>query len=100
MTIDSVTNYLGGTSVVAGAAPSTNAGEAGDSLGRNDFLTLLVTQLQNQDPLNPMESQDFTAQMAQFSSLEQLFDVNASLANIHEAIAANEKENALDYVGM
>jgi flagellar basal-body rod modification protein FlgD len=100
MAIDTISNYLGGTSVVAGASSAANASAEDESLGRNDFLTLLVTQLQNQDPLNPMESQDFSAQLAQFSSLEQLFDVNESLATIHETIAANEKENALDYVGM
>jgi len=99
MAMDSITNYLGGTSVVAGGTSGTGAVQE-DTLGRDAFLTLLVTQLQNQDPLNPLESQDFTAQMAQFSSLEQLFDVNESLATIHETIAASEKENALDYVGM
>jgi len=40
-----------------------------DVLGKDDFLQLLVTQLQNQDPLNPMDSTEFTAQLAQFSSL-------------------------------
>ena len=48
-------------------------------MGKDDFLTLLITQLQNQDPLNPSDSTEFTAQLAQFSSLEQLQNINTSL---------------------
>lgn len=45
---------------------------AGQEMGKDQFLQLLVTQLQNQDPLKPMEDTQFIAQMAQFSSLEQM----------------------------
>jgi len=48
-----------------------------DELGMNQFLTMLVAQLKHQDPLNPMEGTDFTAQLAQFSALEQQFAMNA-----------------------
>lgn len=50
-------------------------------MGKDDFLSLLVAQLQNQDPLNPSESTEFTAQLAQFSSLEQLQNMNTTLGN-------------------
>jgi flagellar basal-body rod modification protein FlgD len=46
---------------------------------KDDFLKLLVTQLQNQDPLNPASNQEFAAQLAQFSSLEQLMEMNKAL---------------------
>ncbi len=48
-------------------------------MGKDDFLRLLVTQLNHQDPLNPMDGQEFAAQLAQFSSLEQLSQINSNL---------------------
>jgi flagellar basal-body rod modification protein FlgD len=50
-------------------------------LGKDDFLRLLTVQLQNQDPLTPMENSELVAQLAQFSSLEQLENINANLQN-------------------
>ncbi|MBP9837621.1 MAG: hypothetical protein KBC84_02805 [Proteobacteria bacterium] len=50
-----------------------------NALGTQDFLKLLVNQLQNQDPLNPMDNQQFAVQLSQFSSVEQLIDINKKL---------------------
>lgn len=62
------------------SAPSAEPANA--ALGKDDFLRLLVTQLQNQDPLNPMDNSQFVAQTAQFSSLEQLQNMNKALEKL------------------
>lgn len=56
-------------------AQQTNGGD----LGEDAFLRLLVTQLQNQDPVNPMNSSEFASQLAQFNSVEQMTQVNDNL---------------------
>lgn len=58
--------------------PSSGSTGAGGALGKDDFLKLLVGQLQHQNPLDPMKDQDFMGQMAQFSLLEQVTNLNAS----------------------
>ncbi len=52
------------------------------SLGKEDFMTLLLKQLSYQDPLNPMDNAEFTAQLTQFSSLEELSNINSTLADV------------------
>jgi len=54
-------------------------------LGKDDFLKLLVTQLQNQDPLNPMDGTQFASQLAQFTSVEQLSNINTTLQSNMDA---------------
>ena len=56
----------------------------GQNLGQDDFLLMLVTQLSNQDPLNPLEGHEFAAQLAQFTSVEQLLSLNDTLAGQSE----------------
>ncbi len=51
-------------------------------LGKDDFLKILITQLQNQDPSNPMDDREFIAQMAQFSSLEQMTNMNTAIQKL------------------
>ena len=70
-----------------------------DELGRDQFLTLLVAQLQHQDPLNPLDGTDFTAQLAQFSSLEQLFAVNENLTGVREAVSVQGNGDLLNFIG-
>lgn len=77
---------------------STTATNTNNSLGKDDFLKLLVTQLQYQDPLQPMDNSQFIAQLAQFSALEQMNNVangmntlqqTSSLGTAAQLIGAN-----------
>jgi len=56
-----------------------------DSMGKDDFMKLLVAQLKNQDPLNPMDGKDMAAQLAQFSSVEQMMQLNTTVSAQSEA---------------
>jgi len=69
-------------SLNAGAASSKNTTSNNGTLGQADFLKLLVAQMQNQDPLNPISGTDFTAQLAQFSTLQGVQQMNSNFANL------------------
>ena len=55
-----------------------------DNLGKDEFLKLLTTQMSHQDPLAPMDNKDMIAQLAQFSSVEQMLETNKTLAKISD----------------
>ena len=65
-----------------GATDSAQARMPVQTLGQNDFLQLLVTQMTSQDPLNPQKDTDFIAQMAQFSALEQAKTMQQDMAGL------------------
>ena len=66
----------------------------------SQFLTLLTTQLQNQDPLSPMDSTEFTNQLVQFSQVEQQINSNKKLDNLVQLQLASVSNVALGYVGL
>lgn len=60
------------------------------SLGKNDFLKLLIAQLKNQSPAKPMDDQQFISQMATFSTLEQMTNMNSELKQFLQGQSAND----------
>ncbi len=90
--VDNLTPALTGS-----ANTATKANES--VMGKQEFLTLLVAQLQNQDPLNPSDPTEFTAQLAQFSSLEQLFNLNDSMNNLVTSNANADRFATLQTIG-
>ena len=81
------------------AVNSKNNRTPTSNLGKDDFLQILTTQLKNQDPMNPMEDMDFIGQMAEFSSLEQMLNLNTSVEKINTAINNNATTQAMMFLG-
>jgi flagellar basal-body rod modification protein FlgD len=69
------------------------------SLDQDAFLTLLVTQLENQDPLNPMDDKDMTAQLAQFSSLAELTKISTGITSLVDAQGQDTVLSAVAFIG-
>lgn len=69
------------------------------NLDKDDFLKLLTVQLKNQDPMNPMEDMEFISEMASFSSLEQMLNINSSVEEISSQITSNKTQQAMMYLG-
>jgi flagellar basal-body rod modification protein FlgD len=68
-------------------------------MGKQDFLTLFTAQLKNQDPLDPVKNEAFVAQLAQFSSLEALTNMQTSLDGFVKSMSANQMINGASLIG-
>ena len=71
----------------------------GDQLGQEDFLKLMTTQLQNQDPFAPMENAEFIAQMAQFSTVTGITDMGQTLKNMSGQLSEFRIATATNMLG-
>jgi len=93
------TTAVGATSSSATQAAATAATTPRNELDENAFLRLLTAQLQNQDPLSPVDNQAFVAQLAQFSSVEQLHAVSSRLDTLLIATASQNQMATASLVG-
>lgn len=75
------------------------SGKTKNVMGKDEFLKLLTFQLQNQDPMNPMEQEKFTAELAQFSQLEQLTNLNKKFDNVNKNAAVKDRFFAASFLG-
>ena len=85
-----------GTTQTDPSTQQTTSLNSSNQLGEADFLKLLVTQLENQDPTNPMDNQAFVAQLATFSSLQQLVSINDAVTKLAGASQAPGSTGSTD----
>lgn len=82
-----------------GKNPLRQVRKADNTLDKDDFLKLMLTQMKHQDPMNPLQSHEMAAQLAQFTSLEQLYNVNKNLENLGKQQEPSQKYEALNFLG-
>lgn len=80
-------------------AAASTASKKGVEIGKDVFLKMLVAQLKNQNPLNPMDGTDFAAQLAQFSSLEQLTNMSTQMEKLSSSIGSMVNSQLVDLIG-
>src|SRR5476651_133700 len=101
----SMTDILANSSVKANSSTANSLGTVagaatgGQTLGKDAFLQLLVTQLKNQDPLSPQDNGAFVAQLAQFSSLEGITTLNTTVSGIASNYNSSQALQASSLVG-
>jgi flagellar basal-body rod modification protein FlgD len=98
------TSATAATSAASSGSSTTSATGSTSALGAlstnyNDFLTMLTTQLQNQDPTSPMDSSQFTSELVQFSSVEQQINTNSSLGQLIQLTQAGDLTQASSMLG-
>ncbi len=86
-------------SVTSATSGPTASAQNPTTLGKDDFLKLLVTQLRFQDPLNPLDQNQFLAQTAQFTSLENLQNISAGIDGLRTLLAGNSLVDSAALVG-
>jgi flagellar basal-body rod modification protein FlgD len=86
-------------SLTSGTTSSTSTSTKSTALGQDEFMTMLLAQLKNQDPLNPMEGKDFAAQLAQFSTLQQVTNLNTTMSSLPTYLQAFSNTQMVSMIG-
>jgi flagellar basal-body rod modification protein FlgD len=86
-------------SIIGATAPSATARKTSKNLGVDDFLRLMTTQLKNQDPLKPLDSTEFVAQLAQFGTVSGVQGMQTSLDTLSAAMRSSQMLNGASLVG-
>ena len=95
MYIQGINTGYGGSSV---PDAKTSSGTGMEHIGIDQFLTLFIAQIKNQDPLSPLDSAEFSSQLAQFTSVEQLYGMNKILSDIKETL--NDQGGQQDLIAL
>lgn len=93
----SVVNAINGTGSTSSSGSPSGSNSAGDL--RSNFMTMLVTQLKNQDPLNPLDNSQMTSQLAQINTLSGIEELNKTLQSITGQIDASQSLQAAALIG-
>lgn len=86
-------------SSVADSSANSATTKKSNSLGKDEFMKMLLAQLKNQDPLNPMDGKDFSVQLAQFSSLEQLSNLNETMLSLPTYLKSFSNAQMVSMIG-
>ena len=96
---DSTLTGLGIGRTGVSPAPSPTSSASSQTLGQDDFLKLMTAQMQNQDPFNPVDNTQMVSQMAQFSQLSGVNEMNTTLQQIATKLTGTSSTDAMSYVG-
>ena len=91
--MSTTTNVANGSDIYASlglAAQTTSTTKKNDALDQADFLRLMTTQLQHQDPLNPMDNSEMVAQMAQLSTVQGITDLNTTVSSFQQQMSSDQ----------
>lgn len=92
-------NSSNSSEILTSLSSTNNDAKKEDDLGTDAFLRLMIAQLQNQDPLSPAKNEDFVAQLAQFSSVEGIQNINAGIENLATSFRSSQALEASSLVG-
>ncbi|MBO9375229.1 flagellar hook capping protein [Sphingomonas histidinilytica] len=98
MTISTGNSYLDSLGSTKGSTTTTTK-KSNESLSQNDFLKLLTTQMQTQDPFNPVDNTQMVAQMAQFSQTTGIAEMNQSLKSMVQSLQQSRVADAANWIG-